>query len=556
MKKLSSISLLLTLTLIMSLLTSCGSSEPNAQSNADKAISSSVTMTKNTDKESEIAGSITDAENAKSTWLTNSPITLSLWKVWPPFLSNMNPSEAYHFRYLEELLNVKMDVHTIGTDAAAETFNLMVASGDMTDLIESAAGKYSGGGTKAIDDGILYDLADYLPEYAPEYYDILMNDPIAPKALIDSDGKISQFMGFYDAPMMLTRGLWIRQDWLDELELEQPETLTELETVMDAFLTKYQPKDTYAMREDCEAMITNAFGAHFDWYVKNGAVVYGKEEKVYQEYLGTLHKWYEKGYFSSDFVTANDSTAPLSAMVLANETGIVAADKTLISDIFAGAPTGTVNMQPLAPITKNADDKISNAYISTKLLTSSSVSISTCCETPEIAVAYINAGFWESNKMALNYGEEGVTFIYDIDGTPKYTELITANPDIPGAFATLAYIAPGIPSIRDLELYNSTYTYEAQIIADDIFTSKDNGDESTIFPKDYLTYSVEEAEIIAKYETELDTYLDEAIAKFITGALSVEDDFDDFVMQLHNVYGLDELQAAKQSAFKRFNQSR
>lgn len=48
MKKLSSISLLLTLTLIMSLLTSCGSSEPNALSNADEAISSSVMMTKNT----------------------------------------------------------------------------------------------------------------------------------------------------------------------------------------------------------------------------------------------------------------------------------------------------------------------------------------------------------------------------------------------------------------------------------------------------------------------------------------------------------------------------
>lgn len=558
MKKHQFLALLVVLAMFTALLCSCGTTS-NSSTKKDVPITANNESFVPEGNLSDSCENTTDPENAETIQVLpveGDTLKLSLWKVWPPFLSNLDPTEAYEFRYLEKLVNVKMQVKTVGTDGSDETFNLMVASGDLTDLIESGATLYSGGGTKAIEDGIFYDLADYLPVYAPDYYDIMINDSIGSRALVDADGKISQMMGFYDVPMVLARGLWIRQDWLDEQGLHQPGTLDELTHVLEVFRDEYGTKDAYAMRDDCEALITTAFDAHSDWYVLNGKVTYGKTEDSYCEYLSTLHDWYVNGLFSSDFVTANDSTAPLSAMILAGETGVVNADKTLISDLFAADTSGSINVQPIAPITKNAGDQIYNQFISTRLLTSSTVVISTGCEYPEIAVAYMNECFKQENKMAMNYGEEGVTFEYDENGTPHYTELITNNPGIPGSFATLAYISPGIPYLRDFELYNSTYTYDAQLIADDVFSSKDNGDESQIFPDEYLTFTLEESEVISQYEPELETYLNEMIAKFITGDALLEHDFDGFVAELENTYGLSELNAVYQAAYDRFNGSK
>lgn len=478
---------------------------------------------------------------------------LTLWKVWPPFVSNYDPSDAYQFRYLEQQLNVKMEVQTTSTDTASETFNLMVASGDMTDLIESATRYYSGGGSKAMDDGILYDLTPYLSEYAPDYYRISSADSIGKRMLYDDQGRTSQFVGFFDNDMIISKGLWIRQDWLDAQALEIPSTLTELDNVLRAFSSEYGAKDTYAMRDSCEPFIYTAFDAHPDWYIKDGIVTYGKTENSYQDYLQKMNDWYEAGFFSSDFITSNDSTAPLSALVTAGETGVVDADKTLISDIFAADPSGSINMQPVPPITQDRNTKIDNQFFSTKVLVSSTVSISTSCESVETAVAYINAGFKESNKIAMNYGEENVTFTYDENREPHYTDLIVNNADIPGSFASIVYVAPGIPVLRDLELYNSVYTYEAQLIADDVFTSKDNGNEDSIFPEDYLSFTTDESTIIAKYTSDLDTYLNEVIAQFVVGAKSVDSDFDDFVKALNETYGIPELQKVYQAAYERFN---
>lgn len=553
MKKI--ISLLLVLCMALCMISGCSSSTETAE--PETSASQEPETTENTEaaapaEDSQPAQEEAATEEEGIQPLSDELITLTLWKVWPPFLSGFDPSEAYQFEVLEELLNVRMEVQTISTDGSQEKFNLMCAAGDMTDLIESGASLYSGGGTKAIEDEILIDLAPYLEDYAPDYYAIMESDPLAGKVLYDMEGQVSTMMGFFDDDMILTSGMWIRNDWLEEQGLEIPSTLDELENALEIFKNVYGCTNAFAMRDSASASIGEAFGAKGGWFVDNGQIKHGMYDEEYQDaykqYLSTLTEWYQKGYFTSDFVTANDSTKPLASVVHNDESGVLEADKTLISDVFA---TGEVDLQPVPPITKNADDKINNRFMASRLSDSSTISVSTNCEYPEIAVGYINAGFKEELKMAVNYGKEGWTFEYDENGEPQFTDIILNNPDIPGSFATLAYISPGIPYLRDLKLYNSTYSYPQQQICDEVFTSKDNGDTSSILNTNYFSFTTEESETIAKYSNDIDSLIEERTAKFIVGELSLEDDYDDMVAQMKEM-GIEEIRAVYQAAYNRF----
>lgn len=552
MKKITS--LLLALCLALCLFSGCSSSTKAETSEPEATVSQTPQTTASSapTEESQPAQEDASAQEEGIQPLSDELLTLTLWKVWPPFLSNFDPSKAYQFEILEELLNVRMEVQTISTDGSQEKFNLMCAAGDMTDLIESGASQYSGGGTKAIADEILIDIAPYLEEYAPDYYAIMESDTLAHKVLYDMEGQASTMMGFWDDDMILTNGMWIRNDWLEEQGLGIPSTLDELENVLEVFKTVYGCASAYAMRDSASASIGEAFGAKNGWFVDNGEVKHGMYDEEYQdaykEYLSTIIEWYQKGYFNSDFVTANDSTKPLASVIHNNESGIVEADKTLISDVFS---TGEVDLQPVPPITKNADDKINNRFVASRLSDSSTVSISTNCKYPEIAVGYINAGFKEELKMAVNYGKEGWTFEYDENGDPQFTDVILNNPDIPGSFASLAFISPGIPYLRDLKLYNSTYIYPQQQICDDVFTSKDNGDISNILNINYFSFTTEESETIAKFTNDLDSLIEERTAKFIVGDLSIENDYDDMVAQMKEM-GIEEIRAVYQAAYNRF----
>ena len=51
----------------------------------------------------------------------------------------------------------------------AEQFNLMIASRDLPDLVEYNWVNYQGGVQKAIDDGVIIKLNDYIDQYAPNF---------------------------------------------------------------------------------------------------------------------------------------------------------------------------------------------------------------------------------------------------------------------------------------------------------------------------------------------------------------------------------------------------
>ena len=339
------LALLLALVMVFGMLSGCGAQEETAP--ASEAIESTVAEAP---AEEEAAPEEAPAEEAPAEEapveeekpealfdiygpFAEEEIVLTYWKLWPPFLEGYDPLDASLFATLYEATNVKVDVNTIGTDAASEQFNLMVASGDYLDLIENGVGNYAGGGTKAIQDEVFVDIMPYMETYAPDYWAVLQTDEIAQKTLIYADGTMASFCSLYDADPVPQSGLWIRTDWLKEQNLEKPSTLEELENVLAVFRDEYGCTDAFACRETCDIPVGDVFGA-YEWSVdENGNVLYGYTDcrDAWKSYCQTSNKWYNEGYFSSSFATANDTNTPKVDLAVNGTSGVFDADILLIS---------------------------------------------------------------------------------------------------------------------------------------------------------------------------------------------------------------------------------
>ena len=103
--------------------------------------------------------------------------SLSWWLV--STLNNSDVISDYNdhrgLDYVESLTNVHMDITQCNMLTAGEQFNLMVASGDTTDIISSFEDYYSQGIESAIDEGIIINLLDYIDD-APIYQQMLDAD--------------------------------------------------------------------------------------------------------------------------------------------------------------------------------------------------------------------------------------------------------------------------------------------------------------------------------------------------------------------------------------------
>lgn len=122
--------------------------------------------------------------------------------------------------------------------------------------------------------------------------------------------------------------MWIRQDWLDNLGLEAPETIEQLEKVMDAFVND----DPNGTGKDDTLGITlsageNGFGrtnigdttvifAAYGDYVpgrwiesEDGSLVYGSIQDNMKDGLAKIKEWMDKGYVSKELATLPEDQA-------------------------------------------------------------------------------------------------------------------------------------------------------------------------------------------------------------------------------------------------------
>ena len=459
------------------------------------------------------------------------------------YISSYSENEAY--QEIQKRTGIEIEFQHPATGQVQEQFNLLFTSNRIPDIIQSAD-LYAGGIEKGYQDGAYIDLTPYLQEYAPDYYNLIMADEELQREIFTEDGKILAFYKIRAVPDPPWCRALARKDWLEEFGMEPPTTLEEYEAYFQA-VKENKPDAAPLMLPSTDADINQIeiFYGAFDmlpgWYVVDGKIHYGNGDPQLKEYLTVMHDWYEKGYISSDFasVEQNQIWAMFDAGQLGMYVDAVAARNEVMGKVFIGLP-----------YPRQTIDSKYHAALANWPCAGDATAISTSCKDIENAMKFLNYAYTEEGSMLYNYGIEGVTYNM-VDGKPKYTDYILNNPKFDTAAANYIlriHFAPKYMPGSPLE-FNPTMAKDEQAVADRMrFCDDPNVDSAFRIPP--IKYTPEETKEIASIMTNVKTYSQEMIMKFITGAESL-DNFDAYIEQV-NAYGLDRAVELTQNAYDRY----
>lgn len=543
--------LMLAAVMCTSMLAGCGNSAENAGTTQDagtKAQQETGTGEAGS-KEASVESSAEQEAEGISLPLTEEPITLTVFAAMDSNLTGIinDYNENGFFEELEKRTGVHLDFIIPAAGNEKEAYNLMIASGELADIITHNGYSYPEGLDAAVDDGYYLDLTPYLDTCLPDYNRVRTSDPVMEKSTTTDKGRVVGLHILYTEKQGPWMGMQIRKDWLDELGLEVPETYDELEEVLKAFKEK---KNAYAPISigkkgtmETSHALSAGYGVLESYQQVDGSVIYGPMEDGWREYLTMLNRWYEEGLIDPDFMT-NGGWQVDTGMVLNGETGVWNAMYTMISQYEAG---GDIEVVPMTSPVKEKGDKLhirrEDGYVG------NAVTISADCKYPEIAMKLWNYLYSEEGSLLANYGVEGDTFNY-VDGKPQVSDKITHNDQYSMSQAQALYLMP--PS-RFGGLYDWTREL-ASVPAKDVkaFDIWSVADDSYIIPS-RISYTSEEASEFAKIDAEVSTYMEENSVKFITGVLDIDKEWDNYVQSLKEL-GVEKAIAIKQAALDRFNE--
>lgn len=482
--------------------------------------------------------------------LVEEETTLTYWQAWPPFLSEISePSDAAMFEKLAEATGVRLEISAVSTETAADDFMLRCASGDLTDMVQNAATQYTGGGAKAIEDDVIMDLLPLIDEYTVNYYNIIYSDPNIYKNLVNDEGQVPSLIGMYTDYYYTDQGYWVRQDILDKTGLEIPKTVDELDAVLEAFKGLGLTDALMVLSEGKCDLLEVAYGA-------TDRLVDGKIQPAaltdnYKEFLKKLHDYYQKGYISVDFVTYNESdTKPPQNVVFNDMTAIFKEDVAAIAGYLNSSNTPGFDLQPMGQIRLNEGDRLDTGFIGVKAADKYSLSISTQCSDPKLAIQYMDYLFSEEGHMLANYGIEGETYTIE-NGEPQFSDLILNNPQgFDWQLCQSLYINPGFPCLTDLSVQEMTYTDAQKAAVPTWVDAYDSADE-TMPNERWLSYTTEESQHKADLQNDIETYQTEMRLKFITGQLDIDAEWDNYCSALEGM-GIHTMEEITQAAVDRY----
>lgn len=219
------------------------------------------------------------------------------------------PTEkAELIKELESKLNVNLTFNYVLAANAAEKTTTTISGGDnmpdvlciINDIMRSQIVQDAG------EAGMFWDLTDYLDDYPN------LKENIEPFKNSMTYG--GQIIGIPRRTLGRVGGMLLREDWLENLNLEEPKTLDDFYNVFHAFT--YDDPDGNGVDDTTGlALFGGAYvrplmiaaGIHYDWYVdeETGEVRNFCTDENFQTYLDFMKKLYDEGLVSQDFAAMN-----------------------------------------------------------------------------------------------------------------------------------------------------------------------------------------------------------------------------------------------------------
>lgn len=466
-------------------------------------------------------------------------------------LANIGIENFQGMEYIQEIqerTGITLEIQEMNYFTKTEQQQLAIASGTLPDLVYGLT--YSTGDEGALADEIILNLSDYA-EYAPNYFYMISSNPDQEKQFL-SDGKVLKFLAPYEQ-YRANQGLVVRKDWLEEQNLEVPETYDQMTEVLKAFKSAYDCSSTIYMNSQCyitglsDGYDITAFPADggvetvMPYYVDNGTVYSSLNSDGFKEYLSMLNNWYEQGFIDPDFssIEYNPFSDYLSGQISTDQMGVWATSGEGIDNY--DVPVTCVPM-----LVKNEGDM---DHIFTTSLTADSqndIYISTNCENVELAMTYVDYWYSLDGMLFSNYGIEGVSYTINDAGEPEFVDAVVNNEyGLSVSNMMRLYCGYGVWNSPMLRMRTAQFNSDLANEAWEVWSSKLDG---TMTMPDYISLDTEQSETEGYYTSDITTYALQMVPQFIIGAADIDSQWDDYCAKLADM-GLNECVEVWQEAY-------
>ncbi|MDF2921425.1 MAG: hypothetical protein K0R57_339 [Paenibacillaceae bacterium] len=217
---------------------------------------------------------------------------------------------------IEEYTNTKLNATWIPASAYNDKVNVSIASNDLPQVLMIVDTK-SSSIINAQRSGMFWEIGPYIKDF-PNLSKYNGNEAVLNN--ISVDGKV---YGLYRARALARQGIVFRQDWLDNLGLQQPKTIDDLYAILKAFTLNDPDKngknDTYGLVEAEDGSgasavgltgyqtIASFFGAPNLWDIQDGKAVPQFMTPEDMEAMKFYKKLYDEKLINQDFAATKNT---------------------------------------------------------------------------------------------------------------------------------------------------------------------------------------------------------------------------------------------------------
>ena len=448
---------------------------------------------------------------------------------------------------LEDLTGVHVEMTIVDSSTATDKLNLMLASGDFTDLMNMSS--YTSGVDAAYEQEIILDLGDQLEANMPNYWTIIHSD----QKLLGEVQDSGKFLAIYPIKDEVANpqdmGPFVRMDWLEDLNMEVPTTYDELTKVLEAFKSEKncaEPMSLYNTVSMNDGLLMGGFGSMAElstnglsgnalngYYQEDGHVIYGATADGTRKFLSWLHMLYEKGLI--DFENMQNRMinpfGELTAVACAQgDTGYMFSNQPFGGNysVMAASDYGDpgCNWWPVQDVGETAGQEIPFfEEVSLVDNIATILCVSTQCENVETALKFLDYGYSYAGSLLYNFGyqkgsgHEIESWDFNAEGRPEF------DPAVFEQFGATA-IGSSVLATKDLGgvIVDTRLAFEFGDRENACFDAWKTNKRPANILGSATQFTAEEGQEAAGIYSDILTHVSTSVLQFINGDLDVDDD--------------------------------
>jgi putative aldouronate transport system substrate-binding protein len=477
--------------------------------------------------------------------------------IWAAVTGNHNGvindySEYRSYAHAVEATGIDIEWTSVSGMAGQEQMNLMLASGDMTDLVSGLGMFYSGTVSDLYEQGLINDVTDYVADYCPNYTAWVESDSKYLKLFRDDEGHSFGWYDIYNA--VSPEGWFVRTDKLEEWGLDLPVTIADYE---DCFARMVDEGSRACIQANSGTFYT-VLASSFDIATLDGAALCVEDGKVtsswYSDnaklYVETMKEWHDKGYIYKDIIAVtedrNDSTD--------RELNFSGGDYFMFSDqaghygdfFTYDLPDGWAVSGGYTPVLNEGDV----THFDSPDMNHNFIAMTTDCEDVETACQLMDWFYTDEGIMTSNYGPAGESWYYSPEGEIIFTDAVWNDENYGASTAIGFYQTTGrFVSVYEPWLNSLFAGATVPITTQEVWAT--DGDDTMLLPTDYLYLTTDELDVVNETLSDLQTYAVEHISSMILGNEDIDANWDNLVSTIQSM-GLDDIIAQYQAAYDRY----